>query len=176
MTIKDIQKAIKEGQALKQSPLDVAAAKVLQVGIVSDMEAAQRYVMKHEAHARLQLMNVFPKAIFEFMERGVLNKSEAPLGALYWLDEDEKKIVSDYEQRTGNLVYHVTKAGSDRGDLGVMYSLYYVSRDFGEWLVDREDIAQGTPWTYTYCATYPRNSESGRISVEYRNGGVVRVA
>ncbi len=176
MTTKDIQKAIAEARAKRLDPLDMLAERVVFAGFAPDMEAGRRFVMKHEAHARLQAMGIFHKAVQEFMEKGLLNRSETCLGSLYWLSDEERQLVKNWEQETGNMVYHVVKAGSEAGELGVMYSFLYVGKDMGEWLIDREDISEKTPWTYTYCHTYPDFSEPGRIGVEYRFGGVVRVA
>ena len=174
MKKKDILRFIHESG--RENTLDWLARRVLENGLAADLEAGRKFLMKHEAHARLQAMGIYPAVISEFMRDGTLNRSESGLASLYWLDEAEKKMVRDWEQETGNLVYHVVKAGSEAGDLGVMYSFLYVSRSLEEWYTDREDIETRTPWTYTLCTTYPDNSEYGRIAVQYRFGGVVRVA
>ena len=47
--------------------------------------------------------------INEFKKENKLNKSEGPLGTLYWLDEEEKGMVKEYEEKWNVLVYHVIK-------------------------------------------------------------------
>jgi len=60
-----------------------------------------------EAVARMKLLGILKTPINEFKKEGVLNLSEA-LGLLYWLDDEEKKMVADFEKDNGGVVYHVT--------------------------------------------------------------------
>ena len=53
---------------------------------------------KQEAEAleRIKLLELYPNVIREFQEENVINKSEL-FGALYWLNDEEKEFVKDFE-------------------------------------------------------------------------------
>ena len=46
---------------------------------------------KREAIARMKLLRIYSDAIEQFRKGDVLMKSEAPFGALYWLDDEEQE-------------------------------------------------------------------------------------
>lgn len=128
-----------------------------------------------EALLRMKKLDIHENAINEFKENGKLNKSEPAfgnkVGVLYWLDEDEQKMVKKWEKETGNMVYHVIK--NHLKDGGLCYSFLYVSKDADKWEMDNEDLEYGEPYAYVnsgWC------SEFGRIGIRKGFGGVVRVA
>ena len=67
-------------------------------------ELAQAQVT--EALLRMSKLQIHSNAIKEFLESGKLNRSER--GILYWLEQDEEKMVREWEKETGNMVYHVS--------------------------------------------------------------------
>ena len=68
-----------------------------------------------EALLRMDKLKIHENAVNEFKENGKLNRSESAIvfgcrvGVLYWLTEEEEKMVREWEKDTGNLVYHVIK-------------------------------------------------------------------
>ena len=123
-----------------------------------------------EAVARMKLFGILKTPINEFKKEGVLNLSEA-LGLLYWLDDEEKKMVADFEKDNGGVVYHVIKTLSN---IGLMYSLLYVSNHTEEWEMDRADIQEGRAFVYVVNKDMPDCSEFGTIGIRPLFGGVLR--
>lgn len=133
-------------------------------------ERATRDEMIEEAVQRMKAFKMSSQVIKDFRE-GVLNLSERG-GLLYWLDEEEKKLVSEYENRTGYVVFHVIKSYTD---IGLLYSMLYVSSYKEEWEMDHEDISNGVHISYVYNTAWPDCSEAGCISVKPQIGGLRRV-
>ena len=52
---------------------------------------------KEEAIKRMRAMHVFNDAIKQFAEDDTVMVSEPPLGGLYWLNEEQKQMVQDFE-------------------------------------------------------------------------------
>ena len=104
-------------------------------------ELAQAQVT--EALLRMSKLQIHSNAIKEFLESGKLNRSER--GILYWLEQDEEKMVREWEKETGNMVYHVIK---DNTEIGLLYTFLYVSDDTEDWEEDREDIENNIAFTY----------------------------
>ena len=123
-----------------------------------------------EAVARMKLLGILKTPINEFKKEGALNLSEA-LGLLYWLDDEEKKMVADFEKDNGGVVYHVIKTLSN---IGLMYSLLYVSKHTEEWEMDRADIQEGRAFVYVVNKDMPDCSEFGTIGIRPLFGGVLR--
>ena len=122
-----------------------------------------------ESVARMKLLGILKTPIKEFKEDGVINRSEN--GILYWLDDEEKKMVADFEEEYSCVVYHVIKTFST---LGLMYSLLYVSKHMDEWEMDREDILDGRAFVYVVNKDMPDCSEFGTIGIRPLFGGVLR--
>lgn len=127
--------------------------------------------MKNEALARMAILRMLPQPIREFKEEGKLNLSENG-GFLYWLDEEQERMVRDWEKETGNLVYHVVRSFTNFGE---MLTLLYVSKYKEEWEMDIADLKDGVPFCYVYNKDMPDCSEYGGVAIEPRIGGVVRV-
>ena len=70
---------------------------------------ASKEEMKEQALEIMKTLKLHENVINEFTTEDKLNKSEAPLGALYWLDDEEKQMVEEYEKKWNVLVYHVIK-------------------------------------------------------------------
>ena len=117
--------------------------------------------IKDEAVARMRLLDLFPAVIEEFEQKNILNKSESPLGALYWLTDDEKKLVQDFEKEySGILVYHLIKTYTR--DFGIVYDLLYVSDSEETWNIDKEFLRANLVMSHTVTA----DAESGRILIK----------
>ena len=125
-------------------------------------------IRKSETKKRLELLNVHPNVIKEFMQDGKLNKSDGKLGILYWLEEEEETMVKQFQETYGVLVYHVLKTYTV--DMGIIYDLLYISEDVECWDIEKDDLKNGYVLSYTVSAF----SESGIIKIKPINGGVVR--
>ena len=129
---------------------------------------------KQEAEAveRMKLLELYPTVIKEFINEKVINKSEH-IGILYWLDDDEKKFVKDFEDENNAVVYHIIKTYTT---IGCMLSVFYVSADEAEWESDREDIKIGEQLCYVKNIDNEDCSEFGFICFKKSFGGLVRTA
>ena len=130
-----------------------------------------------EALLRMKKLDIHENAINEFLRERKLNLSEPgfgnKVGVLYWLNDDEQKMIEEWEQETGNVVYHVIKNNTQ---FGLCYSFLYVSSDPEEWLMDNADLEEGYPFVYVKNVTDDWCSEYGRIGIQSAFGGVVRIS
>lgn len=127
--------------------------------------------MKKEAINRMKILQLHQNVLDDFMNENKLNKSDSPLGTLYWLDEEEIKIVKDFEQRHNVLVYHVIHTFSN---LGETYELLFVTNEKEEWENEKRDLKNGFAFAQVIVIDYEPNSEMGYIGVEAKNGGIIR--
>lgn len=145
-----------------------------EVNKIIDIKTAQ----KHEALLRMKKLNIHENAINEFRDEDKLNLSEPAfgnrVGVLFWLNQDEEKMVRKWEAETGNLVYHVIK--NRLREIGLCYSFLYVSQDPEEWALDNEDLDEGIQVVYVKNADDDGGSEYGSIGIKGAGGGVVRTA
>lgn len=127
--------------------------------------------MKKEAINRMRILQLHQNVLYDFINENKLNKSDSPLGTLYWLDEEEIKIVKDFEQRHNVLVYHVIHTFSN---LGETYELLFVTNEKEEWENEKRDLKNGFAFAQVIVIDYEPNSEMGYIGVEAKNGGIIR--
>ena len=129
---------------------------------------------KQEAEAveRMKLLELYPTVIKEFINEKVINKSEH-IGILYWLDDDEKQFVKDFENEYNAVVYHIIKTYTT---IGCMLSVFYVSDDEAEWESDREDMKIGEQLCYVKNIDNDDCSEFGYICFQKNCGGLMRTA
>ena len=104
--------------------------------------------MKEEAIRRLKLFTKMePCVINEFKGDNILYMSENR-GILYYLDDEEKKLVKNVEADGDRLVFHVLHYSSQFGE---MYTMLYVYNDKSEWAECRENLKNcGISYCYTY--------------------------
>ena len=57
-----------------------------------------REIKKEEAIRRMRALSIISDAIKQFAEKDIVMVSEPPLGGLFCLDDEEKKMVQDFEQ------------------------------------------------------------------------------
>ena len=127
---------------------------------------------KQEAIERMKLLDLYPNVIKEFEKENVVNLSENG-GFLYWLNDEQKEIVSDFEQEHDSLVYHVIH---DYAAFGELLTLFYVSDYEEEWEDDVEDLKVGYALAYVKNLTDDYCSEFGSICFRKQFGGLVRTA
>lgn len=132
--------------------------------------AVTREQMLEEAIKRMNILDMMENPIKDLKEDGVVNLSEGG-GYLYWLDDEQKKMVEKFEKEKGGLVYHVIRSLTN---IGEMYALMYVSQYEEEWDDDKEDLENGSALVYVVNVTMPDCSEFGSIGVQPSIGGVKR--
>ena len=133
--------------------------------------------MKLEAIDRMKILELHRNAIREFRDEGKLNVSEPQrighhvVGMLYWLNEKHMKLIGDWQEESGNLVYHVVHSFTEFGEL---LDCLYVSKYPEEWEEDRRGLDFGEAISHSINLTAPECSESGYIGVKKAYGGVLR--
>ena len=132
----------------------------------------ERKEMKMEALERMQMLHLNEDAIKDFEENGKAWKSETGMGILYWLNEKEEKMVKEFEESTGGLVYHLIHNKYE--EIGECYSILYVSKDKDEWKLDRYDLADYHPFVYVKNIDDEYCSEFVQIGIRPVNSGLVR--
>lgn len=130
-------------------------------------------IKKAEAIKRMKTLGIFNETIKQFEKEDLVSCSEPPMGANYWLDEDQQKIVKAFEEEHNTLVYFVVRSYTE---FGKMDALLYVSDYEEEWEMDNNDIKDGYVLSYVYNYDIPDFSEFGSIMVQARFGGIVRTA
>lgn len=132
---------------------------------------------KAEALERMKMLKIMGNVCNEFRRSNRVYYSERQTsifdGILYWLDnnDDYVKIVRDFEDKNGYLVYHAQLTHTGFGDL---LSLLYVSNRPNEWEEDKLMLKSGDAVSYVYNLIDPQLSETGLIGVAPRNGGITR--
>ena len=120
---------------------------------------------KAEAVKRMQMLGVYPETIRQFDKENFVSISEPPFGAFYWVDDETKQIIKDFEKKYNSLVYMVVR--SYFKELGKMDSFLFVS-DYKdeEWEMDRNDIRHGQALAYVYNYDEPIFSEIGPVGLK----------
>ena len=127
---------------------------------------------KQEAIERMKSLKLYPNIIKEFEKENIVNMSENG-GFLYWLTDEQKEIVSEFEQEYDALVYHVIHNFTE---IGEMLTFLYVSDEKEEWEYDREDLKAGCACAYVKNLTDDMCSEFGSVCFRQQFGGLVRTA
>ncbi len=131
-----------------------------------------RAMQESEAVERMKLLELYPTVISEFENENIINKSEHN-GILYWLDDEEKAFVLNFESKHNAVVYHIVKTNTL---IGCMLSVFYVSDTESEWETDREDLKNGEQLCYVKNIDNPDCSEFGYIRFQKQYGGLMRTA
>lgn len=131
-----------------------------------------REIKKVEAINRMKAMNIYSDAIKQFKNADIVMVSEPPLGGLFWLNDEEKEMVSKFEQENNALVYLVVRSFTN---LGIMDNIFYVSDYQDEWFMDNADIDEHYACVYVINYDMPDCSEFGTIAWKSVGGGVLRV-
>ena len=126
---------------------------------------------KQEALNRMKTLNLFENAIRDFQQDNKVNMSEC--GFLYWLDEEQTKMVSEFETEHNALVYHVIHNYTEFGEL---LTFFYVSDHEEEWGYDRADLKDGYACAYVKNLDEDAFSEFGSVAFKEQFGGLVRTA
>lgn len=133
------------------------------------MAKATMEQMKAEAIRRIGWWKLHPNVARDF-KKGVLNMSET-MGALFWLDDEDKKLVDDWARESGNLPYHVIRSFLEDMEL---LTILFVEPDIEEWEMNKEDSVYFTQFAYVINKTVPEFSEYGSVSIHPTFGGLIR--
>ena len=125
---------------------------------------------KQEAIERMKMLSLYPNIIREFEKDGIVNMSENG-GYLYWLDDEQREYVSDFEEEYNALVYHVIH---NYTEVGEMLTFLYVSDDEDEWGYDRDDLKAGYACAYVKNLDEDAFSEFGSVGIKPELGGLIR--
>ena len=131
-----------------------------------------REIKKEEAIKRMKAMNIYSDAIKQFKNADIVMVSEPPLGGLFWLNDEEKEMVSKFEQENNALVYLVVRSFTN---LGTMDNIFYVSDYQDEWEMDNADLNENYACVYVINHDMPDCSEFGTIAWKNVSGGILRV-
>ena len=126
--------------------------------------------IKEEAIERMKLLQLHQNVIDEFTRENKIKKSETIYWILYWLDDEEKKLVDEFQnENEGTLVYHLIKTHTV--DFGIVYDLLFITENEDEWEAQREELKDDLVLSHTITC-FP---ESGLIQIKRINGGLVRM-
>lgn len=128
-------------------------------------------MQKKEAIERMKMLDIYPMTIEQFRKENKISYSIN--GANFHLENELKKMVSEWEEKTGNAVYFGILGSYEYGKC---LSVLYVSKYIEEWEMEREYIKSNYPYAYVFNMSIPRFSEGGIIGVKKHSGGLVRVA
>lgn len=131
-----------------------------------------REIKKEEAIRRMKSLDIINDAINQFKREDIVMVSEPPFGALYWLNDEEKEMVEEFEEEYDALVYMVVRSFTN---FGKMDSLLYVSDYEEEWEMDNADINDGYIMSYVINHDMPDCSEFGSIAIRSVSGGLLRI-
>lgn len=135
-----------------------------------------REIKKTEAINRMRAMDIIPDAINQFKNDDVVMISimaaEPPFGGLYWLGDEEKEMVREFEQEYNALVYLVVRSFTN---IGTMDNIFYVSDHQDEWFMDNADIDERYACVYVINHDMPDCNEFGSIAWKSIGGGILRV-
>lgn len=118
---------------------------------------------KEEAIKRMKLLGIIPEAIHQFEEENLINRSEPPFGALYWVQGDDLEYLRKFEEEHNALVYAVIR---DYFNIGTMDAYLYVSDYEEEWEDDRKELKDGEALAYVRNLNADECSEFGSIGVK----------
>lgn len=130
-------------------------------------------IKKAEAIKRMKALDIYDETIRQFEKENLVSCSEPPMGANYWLDDEQLEIVKAFEQEHNALVYFVIRSYTQ---FGRMDSILYVSDYEEEWEMDNADIKDGYALAYVHNYDAEDCSEFGSIGMQSRFGGLVRIA
>ena len=126
-------------------------------------------LQKEEAVKRLEAYAVNDEVV-NYLKNGQVLKSVK--GILFSLDEDERKMIEDWESKTGNFVYHVMHNDYTFGEC---YTFLYVSKYKEEWEAELYDLKSNYPYAYVKNMDAEQCSEYGGIQVMKCHEGLIRI-
>lgn len=128
---------------------------------------------KIEAIYRMKKLGIYDPIIEQFEKENIVAESAPPIGACFWLDEEQLAQVRDFEETNNALVYHVIHSYTEFGELE---NYLFVSDYREEWEKDRDDIDYNIVFVYVENKSIPEFSEFGSIGfVKTPAAGLLRI-
>ena len=121
---------------------------------------ATREEKKVEAVKRMKLMHIFKETIRQFEKEDYVSISEPPFGAFFWVDDERKKWIEEFEEKNDALVYMGVLSFTE---FGRMISWFYVSDHKEEWEDDNLNLLNQEACVYVQNLDDPDLSEFGYI-------------
>lgn len=115
-----------------------------------------REEMIQEAIKRMKLLKLHQNVIKEFKEEQRLNKSDLNKGILYWLNEEEQKMIEKLEKKYKFMTYHIIHSYSN---LGETYEILFIKDNKEEWKAEMEDLKNGYAMARVEVINCSTNSE-----------------
>ena len=140
-------------------------------GAIKMIEYASKEELKEQALKSMKLLHLHKNVINEFKEDQTLNRSEY-FGALYWLTDEQKKIVKEFEEEYGYLVYHVIL---NQSPVGEVITLLHIPTEKMFWKQEFDDLAKGKVFAYVVYPKAQAYTEFYNIKIRPQFGGVVRL-
>lgn len=106
-----------------------------------------RKEMKAEAIERMKSFGLFNPVIRDFKRNDLIQLSEPPVGACFYLDPEMLEVVKELEKDGHFLVYHMIRNWTEFGEL---WSFLYVYYDDEDWTMDHEDAKEGYQMAYVW--------------------------
>lgn len=127
---------------------------------------------KIEALDRMKRLGVFSETIKQFEQEDLVSISEPPIGAFFWVENEELEEMRRFEQRNNALVYVIIRSYTT---IGKMDSYLYVSDYKDEWQRDRDMLSSNETFAYVINRNMPYCSEFGSIGIRRTiAGGLAR--
>lgn len=127
-----------------------------------------------EAILRMTQLKMHFGAIANFIILAAPTLFFSPQGVCLPIDKKARKEIVQFERKYGGLVYAVIREATRFGRLD---SLLYVSKTPSEWEMERKDLADWIPLTYTVNQSEPLFSEFGSIGLRLAESGcLIRTA
>lgn len=126
--------------------------------------------MKAEAIKRMKMMKILPQTIKQFEKENIVTTSEHG-GMLYWADDEQKKMIENFEEKFGGKVFHAITSYTD---FGKIFSLLFVSKYKCEWEMDKTDIDRNSHIAYAINCDDDWCTDMGTIGFRNQWGGLVR--
>lgn len=126
--------------------------------------------MLNECLERMKLLKLSKGCINAF-EKGKVWESEG-IGSLYECNEEELKMIQEFERKNNYKVYHLIH---NMFEFGECYTMLFVSRDIKEWNRDKKDLKEGYAFAYVKNMSDDWCSEFGSVFVKPNIGGLIRL-
>ncbi len=118
---------------------------------------------KAEAIQRMKEWKIFCGTVKDFEQENLVSESVPPVGACFWVNDEQKKRIAEFEEKYDALVYHVIHSYTEFGELE---NYLYVSDYPEEWEDDWNDIQEHRQMCYVYNLDMPEYSEVGTIGIK----------
>lgn len=130
--------------------------------------------LKKEAISRMKKIGIYKPIIEQFEKDDIVSESALPFGACFWLSDEQKERVKEFEDKHNCLVYHVIQSFVE--DMK-MECYLYVSPYEEEWEMDNEDLNHNIALCYVNNLDEPYFSEFGSIGFKLSIAkGLIRTA